>query len=291
LDWVIGRAVSLGLDPIQALTMATINPAETYRLNRRGALAPGYRADVVVLRDEADFRPWRVYKNGRLVAEDGRCLVSIPETSPPDWASPMNLGPLDQNRLEVPAESDRVRVIGLIENQILTEHLVLDAPASDGRLTADPDRDLARLMVFERHHGSGRIGQGLVRGLGLKTGALASSVAHDSHNVIAVGADPADLVCAVEAVAASGGGLAVAVQGRIIAHFPLPLAGLMTDVDAETAAAADLEMQKAAANLGCRGKNPFMALSFLALPVIPSLKLTDRGLVDVDRFDYVPLFA
>jgi adenine deaminase len=291
LDHVLTRAVSLGLDPVIALTLATFNPAEAYGLKRRGALAPGYRADFVVLSDLEGFTPEQVYKNGRLVAEKGHLLVDAPVHEIPEWASPMNTGVLDLDRLNVPVASAKVRVIGLVANQILTEHLVERTPEGGGFLVADPDRDLARLMVFERHQGSGRIGQGLVKGFGLRAGALASSIAHDSHNIVAAGIDPVDILCAVEAVRNGGGGLAVAAGGRVLAHLALPLAGLMTTAGAADTAAAEQNLKRAAGELGCRIDNPFMALSFMALPVIPNLKLTDKGLVDVNRFDFVPLFV
>jgi adenine deaminase len=291
LDYVLTRAVSLGLDPVSALTMATLNPAEAYGLKHQGALAPGYQADVVVLSDLGGFTPEKVYKNGQLVAENGELLVDVPFHEIPEWASPMNIGELNVDRLRIPVASSRVRVISLVENQILTEHLVEDSPERDGFLASDPDRDLGRLMVFERHQGSGRIGQGLVKGFGLKTGALASSIAHDSHNIVATGVDPEDILCAVEAVKEMGGGLTVAAGGRLLARLALPLAGLMTTAGLTDTATAERNLNKAALELGCCIGNPFMALSFLALPVIPDLKLTDKGLVDVNRFDFVPLFV
>jgi len=290
LDYIITRAVSLGLDPVAAITMATLNPAEAYGLKHRGAIAPGYKADFLLLPDLNRFTPEKVYKNGRLAAENGKLLVDAPVQEIPGWASPMNIGELNLERLKVPVRSSKVRVIGLVENQIITEHLVEDTPEGGGLLVADPGRDLARLMVFERHQGSGRIGQGLVKGFGLKTGALASSIAHDSHNIVAAGLDPADILCAVEAVKEMGGGLAVAVGGRVSASLALPLAGLMTSAGAADTATVERKLKRGAAELGCRAGNPFMALSFLALPVIPNLKLTDKGLVDVNLFDLVPLF-
>lgn len=287
---LLARAVSLGLNPVPALTMAALNTAEAYGLRRRGALAPGYRADIVILKDLVDFTPERVYKNGRLAAKNGELLVDGPVYDIPGWASRMNLGDLSLDRLRLPLESYRVRVIGLVENQILTEHLVEDAPGLDGFLSADPLRDLARLMVFERHQGSGRIGQGLVKGMGFKTGAIASSIAHDCHNIVAAGISPEDILCAVSAVRDFGGGIAAAAGGKVLAGLPLPMGGLMGGGDAAQTAAALRRLKDVAEELGCRGRNPVMALSFLALPVIPSLKLTDRGLVDVNAFDFVPLF-
>ncbi len=291
MDSILTKAVSLGLDPVSALTMAALNTAEAYGLERRGALAPGYMADIVVLRDLERFTPEKVYKSGRLAVENGELLLEAPIEDIPAWAGPMNLNELSVDGLKVPVQGERVRVIGLIENQVITDHLVEDTPRRNGFLTADTGRDLIRLMVFERHRGTGRIGQGIVKGLGLHTGAIASSIAHDSHNIIAAGVDPVDIVCAVEAVRDGRGGLAVAGGGRVSAALPLPLAGLMTGAGAGETVTALERLRNAAADLGCSGGNPFMALSFLALPVIPSLKLTDRGLVDVERFDFVPLFV
>ncbi|MEW5722079.1 MAG: adenine deaminase [Thermodesulfobacteriota bacterium] len=291
LDHVLRRAVALSLDPVRALTMATLNPAEACRLTRRGALAPGWLADVIVLSDLKSFRVERVYKNGRLVAAEGELLEKPAAAPVSGWASPMNVAGLGRENLRLEAAGPRVRVIELVDAQLLTNHLVTDTPEENGFLAADPGRDLARLFVFERHRGTGNLGQGLVKGFGLSRGALASSIAHDSHNLIAVGVGEEDVLTAVEAVAAMRGGQAVAAGGRVLARRPLPLAGLISLETAEQTAAAGDKLKAAAQELGVRLPDPFMALSFLALPVIPSLRLTDRGLVDVEKFDFTGLFT
>ncbi|MBU2550055.1 MAG: adenine deaminase [Proteobacteria bacterium] len=290
LDHILRRAVSLGLPAVSALTMSTLNVAEAFGLRGHGALAPGYQADVVVLGSLEDFEILRVFKRGREVAAEGRILAPCRSVSIPDWASPMRIAGLDTGRFELSAAGPRVRVIELIEGQILTGSLEVEAPQAGGKLRADPERDLARLVVVERHQGKGNIGHGLVKGFGLRQGALASSVAHDSHNVICAGIEPEDMCLAVESVARMGGGLAVTAGGRVLAELPLPLAGLMSPGAAAEVSSAYQRVKNATRETGCRQNDPFMVLSFLALPVIPSLKLTDKGLVDVNRFEFVPLF-
>jgi adenine deaminase len=290
LDHLLRRAVGLGISLAQALILLTLNAAEAYGLEDRGALAPGRRADVVVLNDDAGLEVARVYKDGRLVAANGECLAEIPPVFWPDWASPMNPGPLDLSLLKRPAAGRRARVIELVKDQLLTEAAVVEAPVRDGFLAADPAQDLARLVVVERHHGTGRVGHGLVRGLGLERGALASTVAHDSHNIIAAGVSEEELLLAIAAVAKMRGGLAVVVGDQVAAELPLPIAGLMSPAPAAQVASAGRRLAEAARLTGCQVPDPFMILSFLALPVIPKLKLTDKGLVDVDRFEIVDLF-
>jgi len=290
LDHVLRRAVSLGLEPIRALTMATLNPAEAFGLERRGALAPGRRADLAVLKSVDSFEVEKVYKIGRLVALNGELTETIATVSIPDWAGPMNLAPLNEENLKIKAAGAKIRVIEIIPGQLLTGHLILETPIQDGFLAADPQRDLARLVVVERHHRTGNIGHGLVKGFGLHRGAIASSVAHDSHNIVAAGMNEADILLAVKAVAKMKGGLAAAADGQVLAELALPLAGLMSPEPAGHVVSAAGKLTEAARRLGSNFADPFMVLSFLALPVIPKLKLTDLGLVDVERFEFVPLF-
>jgi len=285
------KAVSLGLDPLAAVTMVTLNPAEYFRLRDRGALAPGFKADLVVVDDLRDFRVAQVFKDGRPLVDRGRWLE---EPAFPDVLAPpstMQVKPLSPEALSPPAAGDLVKVIGLIPGQLLTEKLLLPAPVRKGRLAADPGRDLLKLAVVERHHGTGNLGLGLVRGFGLQKGALASSVAHDSHNIVVVGADETDMLAAVEHLVRLRGGLAVVADGQVLADLPLPIAGLLTPAPLEEVAQSHTRLQTAYHSLGGSLADPFMALSFLALPVIPAFKLTDLGLVDVDRFAIVPLFG
>ncbi|MBW2091562.1 MAG: adenine deaminase [Deltaproteobacteria bacterium] len=291
LDYVLKKAVKHSLPSVKALTMATLNAAEAFGLKDRGALAPGYRADIVIFDSLESLDVESVFKDGRLVAHQGGCTAVLPPVSMPDGAISMNVAPLDQDSLKIRASGPRVRVIELVENQIITGHFVTETPVSDGCLAADPDRDLARLVVVERHQGTGNIGHGLVKGFGLKRGALASSVAHDSHNIIAVGMSAAEILTALRTVTRMRGGLAVIIGDHVRAEFALPIAGLISPDPASEVAAALKKLKRAVLETGCEMKDPFMMLSFLALPVIPKLKLTDKGLVDVERFDFVDLFV
>jgi len=290
IDHLIRKAVSLGIDAITAITMASLNTAEYFRLGRRGAIAPGYIADLVILDDLQEFKVNQVFKNGQLVAEQGRCEGwPLPSSAYP--RSPFQVRNLALESFQLPVQGSRVKVIGLIPGQILTALKVLPTPARDGQVVADISQDVLKLAVIERHRGTGNIGLGLVRGFGLQKGALASSVAHDSHNIIVVGVNEADMLKAAEHLVALGGGLAVVADGQVKADLPLPVAGLMSPEPLEAVAARHAEVQAASRSLGGVLPDPFMALAFLALPVIPELKLTDLGLVDVNRFRIVSLFG
>jgi adenine deaminase len=291
LDHLLRLAVSRGLDPLAAVTMATLNPAEYFRLRDRGAVAPGLAADLVVVEDLTEFKVDKVLKNGKLLVDRGRLTAAPQACPPPPPAEPLHVKDLNPEAFSPPAAGSVVKVIGLVPGQLLTEKRLAPAPVREGRLAAAPDRDLLKLAVVERHHGTGNLGLGLVQGFGLRRGALASSVAHDSHNIIVVGADETDMLLAVRHLVALGGGMAVVAGGLVLADLPLPLAGLISPGPLDQVAAAYSCLKKAYHGLGGALQDPFMALSFLALPVIPALKLTDLGLVDVDRFRVVPLFG
>lgn len=290
LDVLLRRVVSLGLSPHLAVQMVTLNVAEAFGLRDRGAVAPGYLADLVVVDNLREFTPLLVFKRGQLVAEEGKLLQEIPRMRDAGALNTVSIPRLSPEHLRIPAgRSKLVRVIGLVQGQIVTRRLVLDALVTDGEVQADPTRDMLKLVVVERHGRSGNIGLGLVQGFGLRRGALASSVAHDSHNLIAVGAEDQDLLVAIEHVAALGGGLTVVSGGAVQASLALPVAGLMSQEKPGQVAAAMEHLVLNAHDIGCSTPNPFAALSFLALPVIPEIRLTDRGLVDVGRGEFVPL--
>lgn len=290
LDSLLRRAVALGVAPHHALQMVTLNVAEAFGLTRRGAVAPGYLADLVVVDNLRDFTPLLVFKGGRLVAEEGKLLREIPRLHGEGVSDTIRIPRLSVERLRIVSDGCRlVRVIGLVPGQITTRRLVLEASVSNGEIRSDPSRDMLKLVVVERHGRNGKIGLGLVQGFGLRQGALASSVAHDSHNLVAVGVEDGDLLTALERVAAMRGGLAVASGGVVRASLALPVAGLMSGDSPAHVAAGMEELLKEARALGCTNQNPFAALSFLALPVIPQLRLTDGGLVDVERGEFVPL--
>ena len=290
MDALVRMAIAGGVEPLTAIRMVTLNTAECFGLADRGAIAPGRRADLVACRDLHDLRPHFVWHGGKLVARDGALLGDdAPRLRPPLPPSVR----VEWNRIsfELPAGGRRARVLGLIADQLVTRHLVEDVTVRDGFAVADPARDLLRMAVVERHLGSGRAGQGFVRGLGLTRGAIASTVAHDHHNLVVAGADAQSMASAARRAAALGGGLVAAVGEEVLAEVPLPYAGLMSDRPIEEVR-RELDGAIAAAHaLGSPLRDPFMALSFAALEVIPSLKLTDRGLVDVDRFELVPLWV
>jgi adenine deaminase len=290
LDALVRRAIAGGLDPLLAIRAATLSPARYFGLHDRGAVAPGRRGDLVAFRDLREPVIDRVFAAGRLAAADGRRQVEPwpAPVAPPPHTFRLAGGTPD---FRVPARGRRLRVIGIVPGQIVTRHLVRDVSPQEGLVEADAVRDLAKLALLERHQASGRVGLGFVEGLGLTAGALASSVAHDSHNLVVAGVNDRDMAVAAARVADLGGGLAVAWGGEVRAELPLPIAGLMTPRPLEDVRQALDRLNGAARQLGCRLADPFMTLSFLALPVIPELKLTDRGLVDVTGFAPVDLFA
>jgi adenine deaminase len=270
--------------------MATLNPAEYFRMETAGAVAPGRRADLVVFSDLSRLAAEQVYARGVLTAENGKILPGFPTPPPVPVPAAMHVQ-ADALDFAIPAVGRRARVIEIVPGQIVTRQRIETVARRGGEAVADPGRDILKIAVIERHTGSGRIGRGLVSGFNLQRGALASSVAHDAHNLIVVGVDDTDMRAAAQAVVKMGGGLAAASDGEIRARLPLPLAGLMSDAPLETVRAALDRLSAAARGFGTPLADPFMTLSFLALPVIPALKITDQGLVDVDRFEVVPLFV
>ncbi len=288
---VLAEAVSLGLDPVTAVRMVTLNTAEYFGFRKRGAVAPGFRADIVLLEDLSRFAARTVIKRGKIVCRDG-CLEAFPPAADAaGMRSTVRLPEMREDVFLIPAEGKCVRVIGVIPGQIITEHRVLDATIRDGRAVADPERDVAKIAVVERHKSTGNVGLGFVQGLGLRDGAICSSVAHDSHNLVVAGSNDADMMAAVRAVADMQGGQAVVRNGKVLAVLPLPVAGLISTLPADRLIASQRELLRAVGYPEVCREDPFIALSFLALPVIPALKITDKGLVDVNRFDFVSLFA
>ena len=285
VNGMVREAVAAGIAPEDAIVLASHNPATWHRLWHLGAIAPGYQADLLVLPDLERFQPEVVLKAGRPAAE-------IPRPDVPEWVKhSVRIRPVAAADFRIPWTGGNARVIGLVPDQVVTEHLVEEPATRDGEAVADAERDLAKIAVIERHLGTGRIGLGFVRGSGLRRGALASTVAHDAHNIVVVGLDDGDMAVAVQRLAELGGGIAVVDGGDVRAELPLPVAGLLADAPLADVIRMSLACNDAARELGWRGATPFLTLAFLALSVIPSLKITDRGLVDVDRFELVPLQA
>jgi adenine deaminase len=272
VNGMVREAVAAGIAPEDAVLMASQHPALWHGLARHGAIAPGYVADLLILPDLVSFHPSTVLKRGQSIAD-------VPHVEIPDWVrQSVRIAPVTSSDFTIDV-SGHVRAIGLVEDQVVTESLVRDAG----------DADLAKIAVVERHLATGRIGLGFVAGSGLERGALASSVAHDAHNLVVVGMSDEDMTLAVDRLAELGGGI-VAVEGlRVLAECPLPVAGLLSDAPLADVIAQSRACNEAARALGWSGATPFLTLAFLGLSVIPHLKITDRGLVDVDRFELVPL--
>ncbi len=289
IDQMCRIAVAEGIAPEDALLMATLHAARCHGLLDRGAIAPGLRADLVLLDDLQDFHAARVYKDGSLVAAAGEAEPFARPPIPARMRETMRSAPLGSDAFEISAEGGRVRVIEIIPGQLITHARVEEPSVRDGHVVADPDGDVAKIAVVERHHATGRVGKGLVRGFGLRTGAFASTVAHDAHNLVIVGVDDASMTACAARLQEIGGGIVVARDGAVRGELPLPVAGLLSDEPVEDVVARLEALQLMLREQGVADTAPFMTLSFLALSVIPALKITDRGLVDVERFELVPL--
>jgi adenine deaminase len=285
VNGMVRDAVAAGIAPEDALLMASFQPASWHGLRRHGAIGPGYQADLLLLPDLEEFQPDAVLKRGRPIVEEEHVPV-------PEWVrQTVRIHPVSAGDFRIPWRHGAARVIGLIPDQVVTDALVREPTVRDGLARADAEVDLVKIAVVERHLATGRIGLGFVSGSGLTRGALGSTVAHDAHNLVVVGMSDDEMARAVEHLARIGGGIVVVDGSEVIADCPLPVAGLLSDAPLDRVIAQSRVCNEAAATLGWSGATPFLTLAFLALSVIPHLKITDRGLVDVDRFELVPLEA
>ena len=291
IDYIIRKAIRAGKDPLNAIKMATLNVAMYFGLKDRGAIAPGYIADIIVLSDLEEFTVEKVFKNGRLTVDGGKNVraiksPSIDKEKYPRVFNSFNLREIKPSDLEIRDEGTKKRVIKVIPGQILTEELIVESSSKQ----AEPDKDIIKLAVIERHKGTGHTGVGFVSGYGLKKGAIASSVAHDSHNLIVAGCNDDDMALAANTVRENGGGLAVVCDGKVLSSLPLPIGGLMCEMNVNDVEDILRVMKEQARQLGVNeGIDPFMTLAFTALPVIPKLRLLTQGVVDVDKQSYVPV--
>jgi adenine deaminase len=291
MNAIVNQAMAQGMNPVLALTLATWTPARHFHLARQGALAPGFQADFTLSPTLSPWNPQRVFKRGVEVARAGRLLVdprSWPQ--PPQPSSPMSISSLSVEDLAVPAQPGNLRVIGVQEGTLLTRKVTLPPKIESRKVVTDVKRDILKLAVYNRYLPDRSPAAGFVQGLGLRRGAIATTVAHDSHNLIAAGRDDRDILYVVDAIRKTGGGMAIGTEGGPLEMLPLPLGGLMSDQPLERVVERLAALKGLAGTWGSTLANPFMALSFLSLSVIPELKLTDLGLVDVSSFSFVSLF-
>ena len=291
MDHALRLLLAGGVDPIDAFRIACLNPSQWFGLKSSGAIAPGYKADLVAFDSLEDFRARMVFKDGVLVAEDGRLLVDSPATVPPTRDS-VNIKWLTAEDFAIPAKAGaRVRVIVARPDSIVTGERIEAPKVAGGLCVSDVERDIIKIFVIERHTGSGSIGKGFISGLGLKRGAVGLTVSHDSHNMIIAGVDDLSIFKAARHLNKMKGGMVFTVGDEVLLDLPLPVAGLMSDQSAPFVAERLRAFEELFIKEGLSNRTPLMTLSFMALPVIPKLKITDKGLVDVDRFAPVGLFV
>jgi adenine deaminase len=292
IDYNVKLAIQEGMDPLLAIQMATLNAAECFGLKNKGAIAPSYDADFLLLESLEDMSIKEVYRSGQLVASKGECLPFIEDTSviPSRLTNSVQIGNLVEQDLRLEVKEQQAHIIQIIPNNLVTKKCREEITIENGAFQPSIESDHLKLVVVERHHQTGNIGMGIVKGFGIESGALASTVAHDSHNIVAAGTNDPDLLVAIKAIEKMNGGLVVVNKGDVIAALPLPIAGLISDKDFKTIYNELTDINAALEQIGFSNSfNPFLTLSFLALPVIPELKLTDMGLFDVEQFRHIGL--
>ncbi|MFT9495175.1 adenine deaminase [Anaerosolibacter sp.] len=290
IDNNIRTAIKNGFHPISAIRLATLNAAECYGLKGMGAIAPGYKADLIVVDDLQHFNVMEVYKEGKQVAKNGTPLFQVEAHENAAVLNTVNISKVDRSKLEIHVESDIANVIKILPHSLLTEKVVRKIETENGKFKFHSRLDILKMAVIERHRGTGNIGLALVEDFKLKNGAIASTVAHDSHNLVVIGDNDDDIMAAIEEIENCGGGITICSEGKVLKTLPLPIAGLISDQTIEAVDVQLKEMMEVARKLGVNDNvDPFMTLSFLALPVIPSIKLTDMGLFDVETFSFMDL--
>ena len=293
INGMVRRVVEAGVDPIKAVQVASLNTAEYFGLKDLGAIAPGYKADLLVLPDLKSFKPDIVLKDGQVVAQDGKLAVEIPENDAIATRNSVNVRWITMDDFKIQTEGDgvkKVRALEVIPHQLITKSVMSDVKVVDGNAISNVETDTLKICVIERHRATGNIGKGFVKGFNLKCGAIASTVAHDSHNMIVIGTNDFDMYTAAVALIKCQGGKVVVKDGEIISQLPLPIAGLMSDKEFDFVVEKCDELNKAAHSIGCKLEDPFMTMGFLSLPVIPELKITDKGVFDTNKFDFVDIF-
>ena len=290
INGMVRRSVEAGVDPIKAVQCASLNTAEYFGLKDLGAVAPGYKADLLILPDLKTFKPDMVIKGGKTVYENGRLTVNFEETEVPSVRGSVNVKWIERDDFRIDALSDTARTIEIIPHQLVTKSTVSKIKVENGNAISNVDTDTLKICVIERHRATGNIGKGFVKGFNIKNGAIASTVAHDSHNMIIVGTNDEDMYIAAVELVKSQGGKVVVSNGKVLSKLPLPIAGLMSNERFEYVVNKCEELNNAAHSIGCTLEDPFMTMGFLSLPVIPELKITDKGIFDTTKFDFVNIF-
>ena len=286
--------VELGIDPITAIRMATINAAECWGLEGRGAIAPGHRADMILVDNLKDFNTSHTWIEGNLVAKDGEYLPEMKHFDASYITGSVNISGFSKEKFKMHLKGNRVNTIQVLQGGIVTGKKVMDIKTDDeGEFVFDPSIDVVKIASVERHHNTGNVGLGFLSDYGLKAGAVAQTLAHDSHNIVVVGVSDDEMEAAVQALKKQGGGMVLVKDGEVLESMPLPIGGLMTTETGEAVADKLTHMHELAhKELGVReGLEPFTTLGFMSLPVIPDLKITDMGLFDVTKFDFAPIEA
>lgn len=290
INGMVRRAVEAGVDPVKAVQIASLNTAEYFGLKNLGAIAPGYKADLLILPDLKTFKPDLVIKNGVVAAENGKLIAELPENEALAVRNSVNVRWITPEDFRIEANGSKVIALEVIPHQLITKSVVSEVKIEDGNAVSNIDNDTLKICVIERHRATGNIGKGFVKGFNLKCGAIASTVAHDSHNMIVIGTNDADMYAAAVALIKCKGGKVVVKDGEVISELPLPIAGLMSDRDFDYVVNKCEELNKTAHSIGCRIEDPFMTMGFLSLPVIPELKVTDKGVFDTNKFDFIDIF-
>lgn len=290
INGMVRRAVEAGVDPVKAIQIASLNTAEYFGLKNLGAIAPGYKADLLILPDLKTFKPDLVIKNGVVAAENGKLIAELPENEALAVRNSVNVRWITPEDFRIEANGSKVTALEVIPHQLITKSVVSEVKIEDGNAVSNIDNDTLKICVIERHRATGNIGKGFVKGFNLKCGAIASTVAHDSHNMIVIGTNDADMYAAAVALIKCKGGKVVVKDGEVISELPLPIAGLMSDRDFDYVVNKCEELNKTAHSIGCKIEDPFMTMGFLSLPVIPELKVTDKGVFDTNKFDFIDIF-
>ena len=290
INMMVRRAVEKGINPIKAIQMASINTAEYFGLKNLGAIAPGYKADLLLLDNLENFKPQTVIKNGNIVAQNGKMTINIDSKTLSSLRGTVNIRWLEKEDIKIKALSIKVKTIEVTDGQLVTKCIEGNIDIQDGYAQSNLDEDILKILVIERHKASGNIGKGFVKGFGLKSGAIASTVAHDSHNMIVIGTNDDDMFKAIKELVKSQGGKVIVKDGEVLAKLELPIAGIMSEESSDTVIKKSEELKKAEKLIGCKLQEPFMTMAFLSLSVIPEIKLTDKGLMDVVTNEFTDLF-